>query len=306
MNILFAGTPNSSANILQSLINDNDFNIVGVLTQPDKKGKRGNQLLESEVSVLAKQHDIPLYKPIDLKKDSILNKIKLIKADYLIVIAYGKILPDWLIDMPKICSINIHFSLLPEYRGASPIQSALLNGDKKTGITYMKISSELDAGDILSSYEIDIKDSDNKLILEENLTSLCVDNISEVLKNISNNKISFKAQDNAKATYCKKITKKDSLINFDNESKNIINKFRAYFVWPGVNFMFKGMAIKIHGLNVTNINSTGNPGDLLKIDKSGIYFNTRDMAIVITHLQFPNKNPISSLDAYNSHQDFFK
>ena len=306
MNILFAGTPKSSANILQSLINDDDFNIVGVLTQPDKKGKRGNQLLESEVSVLAKQHDIPLYKPIDLKKDSILNQIKLIKADYLIVIAYGKILPDWLIDIPKICSINVHFSLLPKYRGASPIQSALLNGDKKTGITYMKISSELDAGDIFSSYEIDIKDSDNKLILEENLTSLCVDNISEVLKNISNNKISFKAQDNAKATYCKKITKKDSLINFDDESKNIINKFRAYFVWPGVNFMFKGMAIKIHGLNVTNINSTGNPGDLLKIDKSGIYFNTRDMAIVITHLQFPNKNPISSLDAYNSHKDFFK
>tara|TARA_X000000368_G_scaffold270435_1_gene214341 strand:+ start:304 stop:1224 length:921 start_codon:yes stop_codon:yes gene_type:complete len=306
MNILFAGTPNSSANILQSLINDNGFNIVGVLTQPDKKGKRGNQLLESEVSVLAKQHDIPLYKPIDLKKDSILNKIKLIKADYLIVIAYGKILPDWLIDMPKICSINIHFSLLPEYRGASPIQSALLNGDKKTGITYMKISSELDAGDILSSYEIDIKDSDNKLILEENLTSLCMDNISEVLNNISNNKISFKAQNNAKATYCKKITKQDSLINFDDESKNIINKFRAYFVWPGVNFIFKGVSIKIHGIDVTNINSAGNPGDLLKIDKSGIHFNTRDMVVVITHLQFPNKNPISSLDAYNSHQDFFK
>ena len=306
MNILFAGTPKSSANILQSLINDDDFNIVGVLTQPDKKGKRGNQLLESEVSVLAKQHDIPLYKPIDLKKDSILNQIKLIKADYLIVIAYGKILPDWLIDIPKICSINVHFSLLPKYRGASPIQSALLNGDKKTGITYMKISSELDAGDILSSYEIDIKDSDNKLILEENLTSLCMDSISEVLNNISNNKFSMKAQDNAKATYCKKITKKDSLINFDDESKNIVNKFRAYFVWPGVNFMFKGMEIKIHGLEVTNINSTGNPGDFLKIDKSGIHFNTRDMVIVITYLQFPNKNPISSLDAYNSYQDFFK
>ena len=133
-----------------------------------------------------------------------------------------------------------------------------------------------------------------------------MDSISEVLNNISNNKISIKAQDNAKATYCKKITKKDSLINFDDESKNIINKFRAYFVWPGVNFMFNEMAIKIHGLEVTNINSTGNPGTLLKIDKSGIHFNTRDMVIVITYLQFPNKNPISSLDAYNSYQEIFK
>ena len=170
----------------------------------------------------------------------------------------------------------------------------------------MKISSELDAGDIISSHEIDICNSDNKLILEENLTRLCIDNIADVLNNISNKKILFKAQDNTKASYCKKITKGDSLINFDDESKNIINKFRAYFVWPGLNFIYKGVAIKIHGLEVTNIKSTGNPGDLLEIRKSGIYFNTRDRVIVVTHLQFPNKNPISSLDVYNSYQEFFK
>ena len=306
MNILFAGTPKSSADILQCLIDNDDFNIVGALTQPDKKGKRGNKLLESEVSSLAKKYNIPLYKPSDLKDGHILDEIKSIKVDYLIVVAYGKILPNWLIEIPTICSVNIHFSLLPKYRGASPIQSALLNDDKKTGITYMKISSELDAGDIISSHEIDINDSDNKLILEENLTRLCIDSIADVLNNISYKKILFKAQDNTKASYCKKITKKDSLINFDDESKNIINKFRAYFVWPGLNFKFKDVTIKIHGLDVTNIKSTGKPGDLYEMNKSGIFFNTRDIVIVITYLQFPNKNPISSLDAYNSHQEFFK
>ena len=306
MNILFAGTPKNSANILKYLINDNSFNIVGVLTQPDKKGKRGNKFIESEVSVLAKQHAIPLYKPDDLIKDPMLDEIRLINADYLIVIAYGKMLPDWLIEIPKICSINVHFSLLPKYRGASPIQSALLNGDKKTGITYIKISNELDAGDIISSYEIDIKDSDNKLTLEDNLTSLCINNISNVLSNISKKGISLNEQDHASATYCRKITKKDSLVDFDDESKNIINKFRAYFEWPGLNFLFNGLAIKIHGLEVIDVKSAGKPGTLLKIDRSGIYFNTRDKVIVITYLQFPNKNPISSLDAYNSHQEFFK
>jgi len=306
MNILFAGTPKNSANILKYLINDNSFNIVGVLTQPDKKGKRGNKLIESEVSVLAKQHDIPLYKPVDLIKDPIIDEIKLINADYLIVIAYGKMLPDWLIEIPRICSINVHFSLLPKYRGASPIQSALLNGDKKTGITYIKISNDLDAGDIISSYEIDINDSDNKLILEENLTSLCINNISNVLINISQNGISLSEQDHVNATYCKKIAKKDSLVDFDDESKNIINKFRAYFEWPGLNFLFNGLVIKIHGLEVIDIKSTGKPGTFFKMDRSGIYFNTRDRLIVITYLQFPNKNPISSLDAYNSHQEFFK
>jgi len=306
MNILFAGTPKNSANILKYLINDNSFNIVGVLTQPDKKGKRGNKFIESEVSVLAKQHAIPLYKPDDLIKDPMLDEIRLINADYLIVIAYGKMLPNWLIEIPKICSINVHFSLLPKYRGASPIQSALLNGDKKTGITYIKISNELDAGDIISSYEIDIKDSDNKLTLEDNLTSLCINNISNVLSNISKKGISLNEQDHASATYCRKITKKDSLVDFDDESKNIINKFRAYFEWPGLNFLFNGLAIKIHGLEVIDVKSAGKPGTLLKIDRSGIYFNTRDKVIVITYLQFPNKNPISSLDAYNSYQQFFK
>jgi len=306
MNILFAGTPKNSANILKYLINDNSFNIVGVLTQPDKKGKRGNKFIESEVSVLAKQHAIPLYKPDDLIKDPMLDEIRLINADYLIVIAYGKMLPNWLIEIPKICSINVHFSLLPKYRGASPIQSALLNGDKKTGITYIKISNELDAGDIISSYEIDIKDSDNKLTLEDNLTSLCINNISNVLSNISKKGISLNEQDHASATYCRKITKKNSLVDFDDESKNIINKFRAYFEWPGLNFLFNGLAIKIHGLEVIDVKSAGKPGTLLKIDRSGIYFNTRDKVIVITYLQFPNKNPISSLDAYNSYQQFFK
>ena len=306
MNILFAGTPKNSANILKYLINDNSFNIVGVLTQPDKKGKRGNKLIESEVSVVANQHGIPLYKPEELIKDQMLDEIKLINADYLIVIAYGKMLPDWLIEIPKICSINVHFSLLPKYRGASPIQSALLNGDKKTGITYIKISNELDAGDIISSYEIDIKDSDNKLILEENLTSLCINNISNVLSTISKKGISSNEQDHESATYCRKITKNDSLVDFDDESKNIINKFRAYFEWPGLNFLFNGLVIKIHGLEVIDVKSAGKPGTLLKMDRSGIYFNTRDKVIVITYLQFPNKNTISSLDAYNSHQEFFK
>tara|TARA_B100000965_G_scaffold350867_1_gene325031 strand:+ start:501 stop:1421 length:921 start_codon:yes stop_codon:yes gene_type:complete len=306
MNILFAGTPQSSANILQYLISNEPFDVVGVLTQPDKRGQRGNKILESEVSALARKNSIPLYKPDDLKNNTKLDELKAVKADYLIVIAYGKILPAWLIELPKICSLNVHFSLLPKYRGASPIQSALLSGDKKTGITFMKITKELDAGDIISAYEIKIKDSDNKIILEERLTSLCIDNISNVLFNTSNGTILPEQQDHLSATYCKKISKKDSLVDFNDKSENIINKFRAYFEWPGLNFKYNEILIKIHGLSIVDKVSTGKPGELFKIDKSGIYFNTRDRLIVITHLQFPNKNPISSLDAYNSHQEFFK
>lgn len=305
MDILFAGTPKSSAKILNYLIANKSFNVVGVITQPDKKGKRGKKLIESSVSALAKKHNIYTFKPSNLENDESLSKIKTIKADFLIVVAYGKILPRWLIDLPMICSINIHFSLLPKYRGASPIQATLLNGDTETGITFMKISDELDAGNIISLNKIKINKLDNKITLEQNLTTLCIDNILDVLNNVSNG-MSFEEQDHSKATYCKKIKKKDSLIDFNNSCEEIYNMFRAYFEWPGINFLYKNILIKIHDLKITDIESTESPGSLFKIDKSGIYLNTRDRVIVITHLQFPNKSIISSLDAYNSYKDFFK
>lgn len=305
MDILFAGSPHSSANILKYLITNELFNIVGVITQPDKKGKRGNKLVESPVSALAKKHNICTFKPSSFKDNKFLNSIREINADYLVVIAYGKILPKWLIDLPRVCPINVHFSLLPKYRGASPIQAALLNGDKETGITFMKISSELDAGDIISFNKINISKIDNKLILERNLTSLCIDNISNVLTRLSNNDISMVKQEHSKATFCKKIKKQDSLIDFNDTSEKINNKFRAYFEWPGLNFLYKNILIKVHGLGIKDIKSTGDPGSIYKFDRSGIYLNTIDRVIVITHLQLPNKGIISSNDLFNSNNDFF-
>ncbi|MAR95829.1 MAG: methionyl-tRNA formyltransferase [Gammaproteobacteria bacterium] len=305
MDILFAGTPNSSANILKYLIDSELFNVTGVITQPDKKGKRGNKLIESSVSALAKKHNICTFKPKNLENDKCLDKIKAIKADYLLVIAYGNLLPRWLIDLPEICSVNVHFSLLPKYRGASPIQAALLNGDTETGITFMKISDELDAGNIISSNKIIIDQLDNKVILEQNLTSLCIDNILGVLNNIPNRDMNYEEQDHSKATYCSKIKKQDSLIDFNNTCEEINNKFRAYFEWPGLNFLYKNILIKIKDLKITDIESDNSPGSLYKVDKTGIYLNTMDKVIVITYLQFPNKSIISSLDAYNSYKDFF-
>ena len=305
MDILFAGSPNSSANILKYLINNESFNVVGVITQPDKKGKRGNRLIESSVSTIAKKYNIQTFKPKNLKDSKSLQEIKAINADLLLVIAYGKILPKWLIYLPKICSINVHFSLLPKYRGASPIQAAILNGEKETGITFIKISEKLDAGDIISFNKINIGEKDNKLILEKNLTSLCIDNISNVLTRVFNDDISIVEQEHSNASYCKKIKKQDSLIDFNDSSKKINNKFKAYFEWPGLNFFYNNILIKVHGLEIHDLKSTGTPGSLYKFDKSGIYLNTIDKVIVITHLQFPNKGIISSSDAFNSYNDFF-
>ena len=226
--------------------------------------------------------------------------------DFLIVVAYGKILPKWLLELPSVSSINIHFSLLPKYRGASPIQSALLNGDKETGITFIEMSEKLDSGNIISTEKTKIFMDDNKVKLETRLTGMSIKKINNVLiESAKQNKSSIK-QDDSNASYCQKILKVDSITNFNDTSINIFNKFRAFIEWPGLAFYHNDTLIKIHGLEVLDQINTNKPGTIYKFDSTGLYINTIDSVIVITHLQLPNRNIISSSDAFNSYKDFFR
>ena len=304
MNIFFAGTPNSAAEILKSLASNSLFNIKGVITQPDKKGKRGNQRIESPVSIMANSLKIQTYKPNNLTKEQIQNDIDITNADILLVVAYGNLIPAWILES-NIEAINIHYSLLPSYRGASPIQSSLLNNDKKTGITFMQMSEDLDAGKVIKCFEVPINKNDNKSSLEKKLTKLSILNLEKVVTDFYSNKIIPVDQDHEKATYCKKISKEDSIINFKESAEKIFAKFRAYNEWPGICFLHKNKVIKIHGLEVSAAKSPGIPGDILSFTNSGLTIKTVDYDIVITHLQFPNKNIITVKDAYNSYRQFF-
>lgn len=306
MNILYAGTPNSSAEILKYLAQKDSINVKGVITQPDKAGKRGKKLNDSPVSLMANSYDLDLFKPHKLNNKDFKEKIKILEVDFLIVVAYGKILPKWLLELPSVSSINIHFSLLPKYRGASPIQSALLNGDKETGITFIEMSEKLDSGNIISTEKTKIFMDDNKVKLETRLTGMSIKKINNVLiESAKQNKPSIK-QDDLNASYCKKILKVDSITNFNDTSINIFNKFRAFIEWPGLAFYHNDTLIKIHGLEVLDQINTDKPGTIYKFDSTGLYINTIDSVIVITHLQLPNRNIISSSDAFNSYKDFFR
>ena len=306
MNILYAGTPNSSAEILKYLAQNDSINVKGVITQPDKAGKRGKKLNDSPVSLMANSYDLDLFKPDKLNNKDFKEKIKILEVDFLIVVAYGKILPKWLLELPSVSSINIHFSLLPKYRGASPIQSALLNGDKETGITFIEMSEKLDSGNIISTEKTKIFMDDNKVKLETRLTGMSIKKINNVLiESAKQNKSSIK-QDDSNASYCQKILKVDSITNFNDTSINIFNKFRAFIEWPGLAFYHNDTLIKIHGLEVLDQINTDKPGTIYKFDSTGLYINTIDSVIVITHLQLPNRNIISSSDAFNSYKDFFR
>ena len=306
MNILYAGTPNSSAEILKYLAQNDSIKVKGVITQPDKAGKRGKKLNDSPVSLMANSYDLDLFKPHKLNNKDFKEKIEILEVDFLIVVAYGKILPKWLLELPSVSSINIHFSLLPKYRGASPIQSALLNGDKETGITFIEMSEKLDSGNIISTEKTKIFKDDNKVKLETRLTGMSIKKINNVLiESAKQNKSSIK-QDDSNASYCQKILKVDSITNFNDTSINIFNKFRAFIEWPGLAFYHNDTLIKIHGLEVLDRINTNKPGTIYKFDSTGLYVNTIDSVIVITHLQLPNRNIISSSDAFNSYKDFFR
>ena len=275
MDILFAGTPKASAKILKYLAIHNDINVIGAITQPDKPQKRGNKVLCSEVSAEAKSFNIPTYKPNDLDDNDIKNLIGSLNFDFLVVAAYGKILPDWLLNLPKHMPINIHYSLLPQYRGASPIQSSLLNGDNVSGVTFMEMSSGLDEGKIIDKYKININQDANKSSLEEDLSELAISKIYEVINNVYSNKYSSSQQEESLATYCKKIKKSDSILNFSSPAETILNKYRAYYSWPGVRFVHKKTMVKISKMHITEEKFNGSVGSIVRFDKSGLVYKNK-------------------------------
>ena len=305
MKVLFAGSPESSAKILKSLINKG-FEVVGAISQPDKRSKRGKGKEASPVSKEAFRLGIQTLKPVSLD-ESFKREVELLDFDFLLVSAYGKILPDWLLESPNIAPVNIHFSLLPKYRGASPIQTAILNSDKKTGVSIMQMIKGMDEGPVYSFHETEILRYENKRDLENKLTSLCIKNIASDLNNILQKKLAPIEQNNSKASYCKKINKLSGKVDFSKENTaDILQKHKAYIGWPGLYFEKNNLVIKIHELEEYK----GNKGDVetkaFRFFSHGLVVKTIDSQIVITHLQFPGKRIISAADAANSYAKFFE
>ncbi len=305
MKILFAGSPHSSAQILGAM-SAMDLQIIGVISQPDKRSKRAKGEEPSHVSSEAARLGIPLYKPKTIDEKFKAEILKL-NYDFLVVSAYGKILPDWLLDSPRISPINIHFSLLPKYRGASPIQAAILNGDAETGISIMKMTAGMDEGPVYSFHRQEILASDNKDTLEKKLTSLCISNIKDDLKRIYTKELIAKDQSSNNIYYCKKIGKLSGEIKFSEEKNSeIMQKHKAYLGWPGVFFSKNNLMIKIHGLADHKAVDGEPTTKKFNFTDKGLVVKTMDSFVVITHLQFPGKRIISSLDAANSHASFFE
>ncbi|WAM34977.1 methionyl-tRNA formyltransferase [Caldicellulosiruptor morganii] len=297
------GTPEFAVNILQKLIEDPSFNIKLVVTQPDKPVGRKQILTSPPVKEFALKFNLNVVQPDRLKGNQeffeILNRIN---PDVIVVVAYGKILPKEVLQIPRYGCINVHASLLPEYRGAAPIQRAIMDGRDYTGITIMKMDEGLDTGDILLQERIKIEWTDDVITLSKKLSELGGKLLIETLKNISN--ISPVKQDSTKATYAPPIEKDEGQISWDMTGIEIYNKFRALKNWPGIFTTYKGKLLKIHDMEIVNkwkIEDVQN-GTVVEVDDSGIVVKLKDGAIKIKELQLEGGKKISARDFVNGYK----
>ena len=258
--ILFMGTPEFSIPILKSIFESN-HKVIEVYTQPPKKKNRGQKILNSPIHEYAKKLKIPVRNPISLNQKEEIEYIKNLKPDIVVVVAYGKILPSNLLNLKNILFINIHASLLPKWRGAAPIQRAIMNMDSETGISIMKIEPKLDSGPVMLQSKIKMRPNLNFEELSKEMSKKGAKLILDALELIEENKASFISQNESKATYAKKIEKTESKIDWDEDAQNIVAKINALNPNPGCWFEFYGSRIKI--IKAKKIICEGKPGTVL-------------------------------------------
>ena len=243
--IVFMGTPIFAVPILKSLY-QNGYPVSVVYTQPPQKSQRGQKINKSLIQSLSETLNIEFRTPLSLKNNrEEYEYLKKLDADLGIVVAYGQIIPNEILNLTKKGFINIHASLLPKWRGAAPIQRSIINLDKQTGITIMKINNKLDSGPICNSYKMDISNNENAEIISKKLSLLAAEKILDNIDDILNDKIEFKEQNHADATYASKIKKSEGKINWNNKAENIIGKINGLYPSPGAWFIYKGERYKI-------------------------------------------------------------
>jgi methionyl-tRNA formyltransferase len=296
LNIIFAGTPDISAQVLKDLYNS-QHNIQAVLTQPDRSKGRGKKVQFSAVKEIALEHGTQVLQPESFKKSpETLDIIRELRPDVVIVIAYGIIVPQAFLDIPKYGCLNIHVSLLPKWRGAAPIQRAIQSGDDKTGICIMQMDKGLDTGDILKTLEVNIDNTDTSESLHNKFAKLSIQPLLETLNNIEN--ITAKPQ-SGKPSYAHKITKQEGLINFNQSAWDISCHIRAFTPWPSAFFILDGLTIKVGAFEIINEKSQLESGTIISTTKAGMDIATNYNIIRIKQLQFPNKKMLNVSDILN-------
>ena len=295
MNIVFFGSSSFSIPVLERLIHSK-HSVIQIVTTPDQKKGRGQKVQPSLIKTFAEAKSIPVLAPKKLKEPEIVKAIQSLVPDILVAASYGKLIPPSIFKLPKVAALNVHPSLLPRHRGASPIQQALLEGDAKTGVSIAEITAELDSGDIFAQVTVEIQPHENAQELSDRLAVLASNLIVSVVDQFSWNKVTRSPQDNSKATYAKKIDKDFGRIHWNQPANKIHNQIRACVPWPSAFTFLAGKRLKVLEAELLRQIQTAPPGKISGIRHEGIEVQTQSGTLLIKRVQLEGRNEMSAYD----------
>ena len=298
MQTIFMGTPEFAIPSLKVVSQNTDLKLI--FTKEDKRNARGNKIIYSPVKQFGLDNDIEVIQPKRMKDEEVIAKIKEINPDLIVVVAYGKILPKEIIDIPKYGIINVHSSLLPKYRGASPIHSAILNGDKESGVSIMYIEEGLDSGDVILKETCEITEDDTLGTLHDRLKELGAIGLEKALKLIEAEEVKAEKQDDSKATFVKPITKEQAKIDWNNTKEVIFNQIRGLNPFPGAyTHNEKNENIKIYKSEKLEKEYVGENGTVVEMTKKGPVVKVANGALRLLEIKFEGKKLQSGVDVVN-------
>ena len=302
MRIVFMGTPDFAAASLKKLIEEK-FEIAGVFTQPDKPRGRGMEMSFSPVKELALAHALPVFQPEKMRDGTALQIVKELQPDIMVVVAYGRILPDDLLAVPKYGAVNVHGSLLPKYRGAAPIQWAVLNGDQKSGVTTMYLAHDMDAGDIIYREETAIGEFETAGELFDRLMEMGADLLVRTLRDIEAGTAPRIPQDHEQASYCKMLDKSICPIDWNRTPREIVKHIYGLQPWPVATMELDGKTLRVFAAGYTERSTGKEPGSIVRADEEGIAVACADgRCVLITELQAPGKKRMKAAEFLRGHR----
>jgi len=304
--VLFAGTPDFSAHFLKFLLEKTSDDVVAVYTQPDRPAGRGKKILASPVKLLAEERQLPVFQPETLKNSSAQQQIQELQPDIMLVVAYGLILPQAILNIPKYGCINVHASLLPRWRGAAPIQRAIEAGDVETGVTIMQMDAGLDTGDMLAKTECSITTSETAGSLHDKLLTSGEAALAQTLEQIRSCTTLPEPQNDSLSTYAPKISKQEARIDWNLDAATIDRKIRAFNPFPIAHTEISGRSVRVHRADaLIESNQTTAPGTILTASDQGIDVSAGEGIVRIKALQLPGKRALSVAEVLRGNQSVF-
>lgn len=298
MRVVFMGTPDIAATCLKKILADG-FEVVGVYTQPDRPKGRGMKLVASPVKEIALAAGIPVFQPENFRQEETVEQLRALKPDVCAVVAYGRILPQKVLDVPAYGCINIHASLLPKYRGSAPYQWAVLDGLTETGVTAMYLTREMDAGDIIDVSKTPIGENETAGQLLDRLAVLGADLLSKTLTRFENGKVPAVPQNEAEVSYAPMLDKTMCPIDWAKTAQQVHNHVRGLHPWPVATMELEGKTFKVHATKV--VEGSGNPGEILGLTKTGLRIACGEGAIEILSLQAEGGKRMAAPDYFRGH-----